>query len=277
MSQNDPVLYASQGLVAEITLNRPDKLNAITADMVPLLHDAMDQAEADPKVRAIVLRGAGRSFSAGFDLGELDASPSREEMCKVLAEDFAVIMRFWNAPKPTLSLVQGYALGGGFELAMACDVTLAADTAIFGEPEPKFGSGIVALLLPWLTGPKQAKEMLLFGNDRVPAHRAYEMGLINRVLPEAELAQAGQDMAMQAALLDATALRLTKTAINQTYRHMGFDPAMAQALDLDLEIETSQSAESQAFKTILARDGVKAALAWRAAKLAAAPVPDAIS
>jgi enoyl-CoA hydratase len=97
-------------------------------------------------------------------------------MRAVLEQDFRIIMRFWNSSKPTLAAVHGYALGGGLELAMACDMTLAAEGAFFGEPEPKFGSGIVALLLPWITGPKQAKEMLLFGNDRVSAHSGLRNG-----------------------------------------------------------------------------------------------------
>src|SRR6202034_4603675 len=109
---------------------------------------------------------------------------------QVLQADFDLIMRFWHSPKPTLAAVHGYALGGGFELAMACDMTIAAEYAVFGEPEPKFGSGIVALLLPWITGPKQAKEMLLFGNDRVSAQKACQMGLVNRVVkPEALTAE----------------------------------------------------------------------------------------
>src|SRR3984885_5580968 len=106
----------------------------------------------------------------------------------VLEADFELILRFWNSTRPKIAAVHGYALGGGFELAMCCDMTLAAEGACLGEPEPKFGSGIVALLLPWVTGPKQAKEMLLFGNDRVSAQHAYEMGLVNRVVKPDALA-----------------------------------------------------------------------------------------
>jgi len=171
-------------------------------------------------------------------------------------------------PKPTLSAVQGYVLGGGFELAMACDVTLAASDAVFGEPEPKFGSGIVALLLPWLTGPKQAKEMLLFGNDRVGAEQAYAMGLINRVVRNDALEQECTSMAMRCAMLDANAVRLTKMAINRSYGAMGLDGALRQALELDLEIETADTEESTTFKAHLSQHGVKAAIAWREARFA---------
>jgi acrylyl-CoA reductase (NADPH) len=270
----DDLLYGAAGGIAEITLNRPGKLNSITASMVTALHGALDRAEADPTVRAILLRGEGKSFSAGFDLGEVEANTPVETMRAILAADFDIIMRFWHSPKPTISAVQGYVLGGGFELAMACDVTIAANDAIFGEPEPKFGSGIVALLLPWITGPKQAKEMLLFGNDRIPAERAMVMGLINKVVARASLNEEARAMARRAALLDQTAVKYTKLAINRSYGAMGIDGALKQALDLDLVIETTETDESRTFKQILKESGVKAAVAWREARLApAAPSP----
>lgn len=271
-----PVLYRRNGPVAEIILNLPEKLNAITPDMAEALQNAMDMAEADAEVRAILLAGAGRAFSAGFDLGTMEADPSLEDMTAVLQADFDVIMRFWNSPKPTLSAVHGYVLGGGFELAMACDMTIAADDAWFGEPEPKFGSGIVALLLPWLTGPKQAKEMLLFGNDRVSADRALQMGLVNSVVPRARLLDEARDVARRAAVLDGLAVRLTKDAINKSYGRMGLEGALREALAIDIQIETSETAESRTFKDILATQGVKAAIAWREARFATTdPAADA--
>jgi enoyl-CoA hydratase len=256
-----------EGPMAHITLNRPDKLNAISGDMVRELHRALDESEASSEVRVITLRGAGRAFCSGFDLGELQSGADVTAMRRVLEADFEIILRFWNSPKPTIAAVHGYALGGGFELAMACDITLAAEGTRFGEPEPKFGSGIVALLLPWITGPKQAKEMLLFGGDRVSAEHAYQMGLVNGVVkPEALVAET-MAAAGRCAMLDAEAVRLTKTAINRSYSQMGFERALRQALDLDVQIETTETPESRSFKEILARDGVKAAIAWREARV----------
>jgi len=270
----ETVLYTRVGPIGEITLNRPDKLNSITGEMVTALHVALDAAEADPDVRVILLAGNGKSFSAGFDLGEVKERPPRTEVRATLQADYDIIMRFWHSPKPTISAVQGYVLGGGLELAMACDVTLAADSAIFGEPEPKFGSGIVALLLPWLTNPKLAREMLLFGNDRVTAERALVGGLINAIHPTARLLDAARAMGLKASLLDANAVRLTKQAINRTYAAMGAETALRQTLDLDLEIETTDTEESRSFKRILSQNGVKAAIAWREARFAPkAPTP----
>jgi enoyl-CoA hydratase len=261
------ISFQLDGPIASITLHRPDKLNAISAAMVAELHRALDAAEANELVRVITLQGAGRAFCSGFDLSEMQTGTSSAETRRILQADFDIIMRFWNSAKPTLAAVHGYALGGGFELAMACDMTIAAESAMFGEPEPKFGSGIVALLLPWLTGPKQAKEMLLFGNDRVSAQRAHEMGLINTVVKSAVLLDELRAAAGRCAMLDAQAVRLTKSAINRSYSHMGFEDALRQALEIDTVIETTETAESRTFKEILAKDGVKAAVAWREARI----------
>ena len=146
-----------EGPLFWITLNRPDKLNAISQTMVAELNRALDEGERDEQVRVILVKGEGRAFSAGFDLepGAADDLTREEEVAtlrKELRDDFDLIMRFWDSPKPTRAAVHGYCLGGAFELALACDLTLAARGCRLGEPEVKFGSGIVALLLPFLCG-----------------------------------------------------------------------------------------------------------------------------
>jgi enoyl-CoA hydratase len=256
-----------EGPIAHIRLDRPDKLNAINHAMLVELNRALDEAEQNPDVRVVTLAGNGRAFCSGFDLSELQPDSDVEQTRRVLQADFDLILRFWYSPKPTLAAVHGYALGGGFELAMACDVTIAAEGALFGEPEPKFGSGIVALLLPWVTGPKQAKEMLLFGSDRIEAPRALQMGLINRVVAPDTLMTELTGTAGRCAMLDAEAVRLTKTAINRSYSNMGFEQALRDALEIDVKIETTETAESRTFKHILARQGVKAAIAWRESRV----------
>jgi enoyl-CoA hydratase len=265
MPNNDCIELHIEGPVAQIVLNRPDKLNAINQELLGALNDAMDQAEGD--VRVVTLRGNGRAFCSGFDLGELQPDSNIEDTRRMLQADFDLILRFWHSTKPTVAAVHGYALGGGFELAMACDMTIAAEGCLFGEPEPKFGSGIVALLLPWVTGPKQAKEMLLFGNDRVDAQRALQMGLVNRVVPVTALGTELAAIAGRCALLDAEAVRLTKTAINRSYDTMGMQRALRESLEIDVTIETTDTEESRTFKDILAREGVKAAIAWREARV----------
>ncbi|HUE28497.1 MAG TPA: enoyl-CoA hydratase/isomerase family protein, partial [Solirubrobacteraceae bacterium] len=131
---------------------------------------AMDAVEADAEVRAVIVTGAGNAFSSGFDLKEqMERRPTGIETWRpILRKDFDVPMRFWHCPKPTIAAVRGPCLAGACELALACDMTVAAEDAFFGEPELKFGAGIVVMLLPWLTGAKQAKELILSGADDIP-------------------------------------------------------------------------------------------------------------
>src|SRR5215831_9096496 len=175
--------------VATLTLNRPERLNAIDQRMLDELGAALDDLEADDAVRAIVLTGAGKAFSSGFDLKEqMAARPEGAAMWReILARDFNGVMRFWRCPKPTIAAVRGHCLAGGCELALACDVTIAAADAVFGEPELKFGAGIVVMLLPWLAGPKQAKELIFLGEDRLSVERARELGIVNKIVPDASL------------------------------------------------------------------------------------------
>ena len=264
------VEFEITGSVAHITLNRPDKLNAINAVMLDELEAALEAAERAEQVRAILLDGKGRAFSAGFDMqsGSADGSESREaNVRRELARDFEVIMRVWDCPKPVVAAVHGYCLGSSMEITAMCDVTVAADDCRFGAPEVTYGSGIVCLVLPWVVGMKNASELLLGGANDVSAGRALEIGLVNRVVPAAELSGAAMALAERFAANDALAVRLTKQALHRTWEIAGFRDALRAALDLDVRIETTDTAESVAFNEILNRNGLKAALSWRAAQL----------
>jgi enoyl-CoA hydratase len=267
----ETIQYETDGPLALLSLNRPDKLNAINEKMVTELNRALDRAEADDNVRAIVLDGQGRAFSAGFDLDpandvadDIGIKALRQE----LEDDFNLIMRFWESPKTTVAAVHGYCLGGAMEIAVACDITVAAEGCRFGEPEVKFGSGIVALLLPWFIGPKRAKELLLTGDDNVTAELAREFGLVNRVVPADKLQSEARDIAIGIARNDELAVRMTKQAINRSYDIAGMREALFQALELDIVIEATETDDSREFNKILRDEGTKAAIAWRDARLA---------
>ena len=264
------VQYERRGPIAVLTLNRPDKLNAINAAMIDELGRALDTAEADDAVRVIVVAGAGKAFSAGFDLDmETGAgAPDPAAIRRALHNDLRIIMRFWDSPKVTLAAVHRYCLGSAMELAVACDLTLAADDCLFGAPEVRFGSGIVALLLPWLVGPKQAKRMLLTGDDRVSASDALGMGLISDVVAADRLMDEALAVAQRIASNDPLAVKLTKQALNRSLDIAGLRAALAQALEIDVLIESTDSPEKREFEAVLKRDGAKAALAWRAARAA---------
>ena len=175
-------------------------------------------------------------------------------------------MQFWDCPKPTVAAVHGHCLAGAFELALACDVTVAAESTLFGEPEVRFSSGIIAMLLPWVTGPKQAKELLLSGNDKISAQRAYDFGIVNRVVPDGEAFDTALAIARDMSLAATHSVRLTKQAINRSYEIMGLRPALQAALDIDTLIESTLTPEKIEFKRIRDEQGLKAALTWRDAK-----------
>jgi enoyl-CoA hydratase len=258
----------TDGPISIIRLNRPRRLNAINKQMLDELERALDTIEEDRGVRAVVIIGSGGNFSSGFDLHEqmmrqpVGVGPWQE----ILDCDFRTIMRFWHLSKPTIAAVRGYCLAGGCELALACDITVAADDAIFGEPELKFGAGIVVMLLPWLVGPKLAKEVILTGMDRISAQDALRMAMINRIEPAANLEPAALKLARHIAAIDPMLVKRTKRAINRTFEIMGMMEALESALDIDLAIEGEGSVDKLRFMEIARRDGLKAAFAWRDAR-----------
>ena len=262
------ITVESDGKIGILTFNRERVLNAFNPLLIEETNAAMAVFTADEAVFAIVVRGAGRAFSAGFDL---KASSERRpdgpaDWAAILRADFDFIMQFWDCPKPTLAAVHGHCLAGAFELALACDITVAAESTMFGEPEVRFSSGIIAMLLPWMTGPKQAKELLLSGNDRIPAQRAYDFGLINRVVPDGEEFDATMAIARDMANAAAHSVRMTKRAVHRSYEIMGMRQALEAALDIDILIESTMTPEKAEFKRIREGEGLKAALAWRDAK-----------
>ena len=184
MNSYENITYEAADHVAQIILNRPARLNALNKASLQEINRAMDQAESDAEVRVIVVSGMGRAFSSGFDLkAQMEQRPEGAQVWReILDLDFDTTMRFWNSPKPTIAAVHGACLAGAFELAMACDITIASEDATFGEPELKFGAGIVTMLLPWMTSPKQAKRIILSADDRIPARDALAMGLVSRVV-----------------------------------------------------------------------------------------------
>jgi enoyl-CoA hydratase len=164
--------------------------------------------------------------------------------------------------------VHTYCLGGALEIAVACDLTLAATGCRFGEPEVKFGSGIVALLLPYVCGPKRAKEMLLTGNDHISSEQAEAWGLVNRVVEPERLVEEASSVAREIAGNDQLAVRLTKQAVNRSYEIGRMREALKQALELNIVIESTETEESSKFNEILKNEGARAAIAWRDSQLA---------
>jgi enoyl-CoA hydratase/carnithine racemase len=154
-------------------------------------------------------------------------------------------------------------------MALACDITIASDDAVFGEPELRFGAGIVTMLLPWMTSPKHAKRIILSGQDKVSAQLAMQMGMVSEVVPEGEHLDQAMRVARNIARMDAELVRQTKKAMQFTYEVQGLEVALAAALTIDHSIESHGSHDKIRFMDIARADGLKAALAWRAKRFEA--------
>ena len=267
----ETIRFERRGRVGLLTLDRPERLNAISARMMDEVEAVLDAAADDDGLGAVVVCGAGRAFCSGYDLKDDAATPATNAQAwrARLERDLDFLLRFWNLPKPTIAAVHGYCLAGGCELAMSCDITIAEEGCRFGEPELKFGSVIVNMMMPWLAGPKLTKELLLSGDDRLSAERAERIGLVNRVVPTGTHVDAALALAERIAALDADAVVRTKAAINRSFEIMGLHEALRAGLDAAVEIESMETRSRAEFKQRVREQGLKAALEWRDARLSA--------
>ena len=268
MASFTTIAVQKRGPVARLVLSRPERANALNQAMLTEINGALDELEGDSDVRALIVTGAGAAFSSGFDLKEqMERRPTGTEQWRgILRKDFDTVMRFWHFPRPTIAAVRGPCLAGACELALACDITIAAEDAFFGEPELKFGAGIVAMLLPWVVGAKIAKEIILTGEDRVSAARAREIGMNNRVEKADELEGVAYSKAQHIAAIDPNVVKETKRAIHRAFEAQNMLAALEEALAIDLAIEGPGSPDKVQFMDVARRDGLKAALAWRDAR-----------
>ena len=230
------LLEAETAWGVRLTLNRPAKLNALSAELVEALVGAIDRATVDARVRVVVIEGAGRAFSAGYDLTEeSDAGAlGPVEWRELLATDVEATLRILDCPKPVIAQVHGYALAGGLELAMACDLVVAADGTRLGEPEIRYGSAPVTLLMPYLIGQKKTRELLLTG-DLIDAVEAERIGLINRVVPPERLAAEVEALADRLARTPPEVMGPTKRMLNRAMDAAGFRLAVEAGIDLGVD------------------------------------------
>ena len=270
MKNKNAVSSQIDGRIGILKFNRPQVMNAFNEELVSETNEVMDRFIKNETVLAIVVHGAGRCFSAGFDMKESAARgiSGEAEWRDVLTKDFDFIMQFWNSPKPTIAAAHGYCIGGAMELLMACDLAVAGETTRFGEPEVRFGSGIVAMLAPYVIGPKQAKELLLTGNDKITADRCYQMGILNQVVADGAEMEAALELANQIVNAAPRSVQMTKAAIHRAYESAEMRTALREALETDIKIEADESPERVEFNRIRKDQGLKAALAWRNTKTA---------
>jgi enoyl-CoA hydratase/carnithine racemase len=266
----ETITISQERSIATLTLNRPASLNAITRQMVRELIAAFDAIEHDESVRALILTGAGRAFSAGFDLNEIMLNPaSTLEQRKRLTENEKLMQRgLWELSKPVVARVHGAAVGGGLHLCLLADFVVASDSSRFGEPEILFGGG-TAVALAWHLGYRKAKEMLMLG-EIIGAQQALEYQLINRVVPLAELDQSVAELAARLAKLSPLAISQQKQSFRKAYEVQGYWDSFDYSHELFNLGRMAPDPAREEFRRRVETEGIKAALAWREAQRRAA-------
>ncbi|MFI6997335.1 enoyl-CoA hydratase [Nocardia sp. NPDC050175] len=249
--EGDVVTYEVRGRTAIVTLNRPDYRNAQNSVMTYALDAAFVRAVEDPEVGVIVLAGNGKHFSAGHDIGtpgrdhhihypnkaalwwdHVDKVGGDQRFARELEVYLGMCRRWREIPKPTIAMVQGACIAGGLMLAWVCDLIIASDDAFFSDPVVRMGiPGVEYFAHPWVMGPRAAKEFLFTG-DRFGAAQAKEWGMVNRVVPRAELEAETLALAEKIGTMPQFGLALTKKAVNQAEDQMGMRNGMDSVFGL---------------------------------------------
>ncbi|MEU3646022.1 enoyl-CoA hydratase [Lentzea sp. NPDC034063] len=245
------VSYERRDAVAVVTMNRPEYRNAQNSAMTYALDEAFTRAVNDDEVKVIVLAGAGDHFSAGHDIGspgrDVDVSFERKAVmwwdhvgreggdlrfAREMEVYLGMCRRWREIPKPTIASVQGACVAGGLMLAWVCDLIVAAEDAFFADPVVRMGiPGVEYFAHPWMLGPRAAKEVLFTG-DRFSAQRAYEWGMVSRVVPRAELEESTFQLASRITAMPRFGLALAKKAVNQSEDLMGLRAGMDSVFGL---------------------------------------------
>ncbi|MGE0711184.1 MAG: crotonase/enoyl-CoA hydratase family protein [Planctomycetota bacterium] len=274
MSAPPVVLSEHQGRLARITLNRPDRLNAIDHELPRALRDAVRAAERDPEVRVIVLSGAGRAFCAGYDL-ELYAEtprpcPGSQDMpwdpvvdYALMSENTACFMSLWRCLKPVICKVHGYAVAGGSDLALCSDLVVMAEDARIGYPPARVWGCPTTAMWVYRVGLERAKRLLLSGQT-IDGREAERIGLVGQAVPAAELDAAVEALAADLAKVPQNQLAMHKLLVNQAYENMGL--ASTQLLATFFDGVARHSPEGVAWKDLAEREGYRAAVRQREAE-----------
>jgi enoyl-CoA hydratase/carnithine racemase len=259
MPNYEYLLYEQKKSIVTLTLNCPEKLNALNDTMMHNLGKAFDHIQSDPSVRVVILTGAGRAFSSGYDLSPRDKPLETVQDWRdhAINAGCAVVMKMWDLRVPVITAVRGYALGGGCDIVLASDLTILAEGTKLGEPEVRGVSSPPTFIMPWVIGIKKTKELLLTGRS-VDAEEAYRLGMVNKVVPDEQLEDEAWSLAKEIAVIPPVSIELNKRAINNTYEVMGLKSAVAYGAEIfPLLVMTEECAE---FGKLIGEKGLKAAL-----------------
>ena len=228
---SSPVNYAAADRVATITLNRPERLNAINAELPRALREAVERADGDPDVHVIVLQGAGKGFCGGYDLKEYAETPGEmhgnQDMPWDPTLDYAMMSRntedfmaLWRSPKPTICKIHGAAAAGGSDIALCCDMIVMAEDARIGYPPARVWGIPTTMMWVYRLGIEQAKRMLFTG-ELITGVEAAEIGLVHQAVPAGELDEAVRELCERIKGVPCNQLMMSKMAVNQAYEAMG--------------------------------------------------------
>jgi len=269
--------YGADNRIARITLNRPEKMNSLSHDLLGEFRRALEEAEDDPEVRVIVVKGAGRTFSAGYDLTPgprrqypaMQGGQQRRSVATIrnnMSRVTDLQMYLFNISKPTIAQVHGYAIAGGTEFAMMHDIVIAADDAKFGHPGVRgLGTSRTCAIWPLVIGMRKTYELMYTG-DSIDAVEAERIGMINKAVPGDQLEATVQRWAERIGNQTGDSLATIKRSINTFYENMGIYSSVHTATDTDAMYQFTgqsylwQEKVAEAFKS---GGGLKEALAWR--------------
>lgn len=263
MSEYTHLIYeVDADKICWLTLNRPEKLNAMNLRLIGELQAGLERADADDDVNVIVIQGAGRAFCAGHDLDE-DAAEDRTSVYAYRAHYFKQFDEFttpWRITKPVIASVNSIAIGKGFELSLFCDITIASDDTRIGYNEVRYGISGHCMFLPWLVNMKTAKDLLLTGRE-LTAHEAKELGLVTEVVPLDRLKETTHKKALLMARMPREMQRMHKMYLNRVYEMQGLRTATDYYLEQVAILGANPAPEYEAFSKSTLEKGLKAALA----------------
>ena len=267
------ITYEKDGPIAFVTLDRPEKLNALSDDLQLEVRDALEDAGwVDDDIRVIVLKAAGRAFSAGFDISGGDARPNAVQMRSRFLDGKGFSASawwdvFWNNPKPIIAQIHGFCIAGGLATATFCDLRICSEDAKFGAPEIRTGGPYIPAIWPWVIGMTKARELLYTGN-LIDAEEAKRLDLVNMVVPADELDDAVRAQAETIAKLPKPTVEYNKKLINMAYELMGVRQVIDRSMELEAAALTSadSSPEIERFEELRSEQGLNAALKWNAAR-----------
>jgi enoyl-CoA hydratase len=262
------VLYESDGSVGVLTLNRPERLNAIVPELVEDFEAALAHAQADPSVRVVILRGAGRAFCAGYDIewgvqamDEMEEGATWDPMAdlRFMSRFVDAYMRLWRSPKPVIAQVHGFCVGGGTDFALCSDLIVCAEDCRIGYPPARVWGSPTTAMWMYRLGLERSKRLLLTG-DSIDGRRAVEWGLASECWPEADLDARARELAGRVARLPANQLQMMKLLVNQSFEQMGL--GVTQLIGTLLDGAARHTPEGLEF-TAAARADLRAAVAER--------------